>query len=538
MGEEVKVDLFLRKATGLVKEIGPFGAFLLPWTSMAGSGITFYAIQVIYNYPAASVPLAFLIVGIPTVICSGCIALLMLSTPRSAAGYIWGTRFVDPFLGWFGGGWVYWLAQVFSCALVSYVLGTVYPVIFIIMGTAAHVEWLTSFGTAVMTNLPMQGTFVIVIIILLGLTQIIEVKHYMKILMAIWALNTIGLLASLALFVTHSPVSAPAAWNNLWGAGAYETINSLAAKYNLAGYVGSTSTGFWGDTMLTIAYIFWALTGFEATAYVAGEVRNPRASFLYWYMGGMVLTVVWYAGVAAAAYNAYGDFILKYNYVYNLYTAGKLAAGEAAKVTSYMMTPSMPLFAASLGATPVFQILGSLWFWPVTCVLTTYLLATRSAFGMAFDRMFPAAFGAVSDRTHTPIKGSLLTIVASVFWAILMFTSFGYLVSAANTSFWFAFFYLIFSVAAIVLPYKRKDIWEKGIHRRIFGIPDTTFLGALSAIGMLWLLALSTIGISLIAWNVSLLWMAVGILVFVYYVHKMSKRGISIVQVYGEVPPP
>jgi amino acid transporter len=152
--------------------------------------------------------------------------------------------------------------------------------------------------------------------------------------------------------------------------------------------------------------------------------------------------------------------------------------------------------------------------------------------------MFPEVFAHINDRTHTPIKGSLLTIVASVFWAILMFTTFGFLVSAANTSFWFAFFYLIFAVAAIVLPYKRKDIWEKGIKKRFFGIPDSTFLGALAAFGMLWILALSTIGISLLAWNVSLLWMLLGILVFVYYANKMSKRGISIVQVYGEVPPP
>ena len=538
MSEEVKVDLFLRKATGLVKEIGPFGAFLLPWTSMAGSGITLYAIQVIYNYPAASVPLAFLVVGIPTTICAGAIALLMLATPRSAAGYIWGTRFVDPFLGWFGTGWIYWLAQIFSCALVSYVLGTVYPVIFIIMGTAAHLGWLTSFGTTLMTNIPMQDAAIILLVIILGLTTIIEVKHYMKILIAIWTINTIGLVVSLGLFVTNNPTTIPAAWNNIWGPGAYQTITSLASKYDLANYVSGTSTGLWGDTLSTIAYIFWALTGFEATAYVAGEVRNPRQSFLYWYMAGMIVTVVWYAAVAAAAYNAYGSFILQYNYVYNLYTAGKLTAAETTAVSSYMMTPSMPLFEASLGSTPVLQILGALWFWPVTCVLTTYLLSTRSAFGMAFDRMFPAAFGAVNDRTHTPVKGAVLNIAAAVFWAIVMFTSFGFLVSAANTSFWYAFFYLIFSVSAIVLAYKRKDIWEKGVRRLVFGIPETTFLGALSAAGMLWLLALSAIGISLLAWDVSVLWMFVGILVFVYYLHMSDKRGINITQIYGEVPPP
>jgi hypothetical protein len=122
--------------------------------------------------------------------------------------------------------------------------------------------------------------------------------------------------------------------------------------------------------------------------------------------------------------------------------------------------------------------------------------------------------------------------------SMVSFTVLGLLVSAANTSFWFALFYLMFSVSAIMVPFKRKDLWAKGTARKIFGIPDTTLLGALSAIGMLWIMALSTLGISGTAWNVTILWMAAGILIFVYYVHKLEKRGINITQVYGEIPPP
>jgi len=100
------------------------------------------------------------------------------------------------------------------------------------------------------------------------------------------------------------------------------------------------------------------------------------------------------------------------------------------------------------------------------------------------------------------------------------------------------YFYLIYSAAAIALPCKRSDIWEKGIKRRIFGIPDRTIVGALSAAGMLWLLALSTIAISLVAWNVTTLWMLLGVLIFVYYVHKNWKPGSNIADIYREVPPP
>jgi amino acid transporter len=187
---------------------------------------------------------------------------------------------------------------------------------------------------------------------------------------------------------------------------------------------------------------------------------------------------------------------------------------------------------------PILQVLAAWWFWPITLVLGSYMVATRSMFGMAFDRMFPAVFGDVNDRTHTPIKATLFTMLVSIVMAVVSFTMFGYLVSAANTVFWTALFYLIYSAAAIMLPYKRPDIWKKGITKTVAGIPLVTILGALSAMGMLWLLALSTIGISLQAWNVSEIWMIIGIAIFVYYAYKNSKRGISVVDIFGEVPPP
>lgn len=536
--EEVKVELFLRKATGLVKEIGPGASFILPWAGMAGSGITFYSIFVIYSYPQGSVPLSFLIVGIPTILNAAIIAMLAVYTPRSAGGYIWSSRFVDPFLGWFSGGWIYWFTYILTISLLSYVMGVVVPTILTIMGAAAGITPLQDFGMALSTNATMQDAFIIVVIVVIGLVSMVELKHFMKIMIIVWALNVLGLIVSCALFAVNNPSTVPAAWDAVWGAGSFETITSLATRYDLSTYVSNTSTGFWGDTVSMVVYIFWAISGYETMGYVAGEVRNPRTSFLYLYMAGMVTTVLWYAGVAWLAYNAYGQFILQYNFVYNLYSAGTLTAAEAAQVARYMFTPSMPIFSASLTTVPYLQILAAWWFWPITLILGSYLVATRSMFGMSFDRMFPAVFGDVNDRTHTPIKATLFTMLVSIIMAIVSFTVFGFLVSAANSIFWSALFYLIYSAAAIMLPYKRPDIWKKGIIKTVGGIPLVTILGALSAMGMLWLLALSTIGISLIAWNVSEIWMIVGIAIFVYYVHKNSKRGISVVDIFGEVPPP
>ena len=536
--EKVEVELFLRKATGLVKEIGPASAFILPWAGMAGSGIMFYSVYTIYYYPGGSVPLTYLLVGIPCIFNAAIIAMLAVYTPRSAGGYVWSTRFVDPFLGWFAGGWIYYFSYVLTIALLGYVMGTLFPTIFTVIGTAAGITPLTNFGTALAASTTMQDELIIFLIVVIGLVSMLELKWFLKVMIGVWALNVVGLVVSMLLFAANNPSTVPGVWDAAWGAGSFETIVNLATKYNLAGYVSSTSAGFWPDTVSMIVFMFWAVSGYETMGYVAGEVRNPRSSFLYLYMAGMITTVLWFAGVTWLAYNAYGGFILQYNFVQNLYTAGKLTAAEAAQVAPYMFTVSMPLFSSSLTTSPILRILAAWWFWPFTLILGSYLVCSRSMFGMAFDRMFPAVFGDVNDRTHTPVKATLFTIVISAIMAYISFTVYGFLVSAANSVFWSALYYLIYSVAAIMLPYKRPDIWKKGITKTVGGLPLVTVLGALSAIGMLWLLELSTIAISLQAWNVSEVWMIIGVVVFIVYVYKNSKRGISIVDIMGETPPP
>ncbi|HYB84637.1 MAG TPA: amino acid permease [archaeon] len=535
--EEFKVELFLRKSTGLVKEIGPLGSFVLPWASMAGSGITLYSIEVIYNYPLGSVPTAFLIVGIPTIISVFTFAMLGVTTPRAAGAYVWGSRFVNPFVGWMGTGWIYWLAQIFSIGLVASVMGAVSGTIFTMWGITLNMPALTAFGSWLSGTVP-QVEFTAVIIVVLGLLAMVEIKHYMKITLVIWGLNLFGLIVSAILFATNNPSTVPAAWDHFWGAGSYALISGLATKYNLAGYVTKTTSGFWGDTFAIIAYLFWALTGYEVNAYVGGELRNPRASFTYFFTAGMIATVIWYSLVTWLAYNAYGNFILQYNYVYNLYTAGSLNATDAASVSSYMVLPSMPLFASSLGGSSIVELIGAWWFWPITSVIVTYLAGTRSMFGMSFDRMFPAAFGKVNDRTHTPVYAAIACMVGGLIVAVLTLTSYGFLASAANSSFWYAIAYLVVAITAAVLPFRRPDVWEKGSKSKVLGIPVMALIGVLGIIGMVWITYLTTIGISLFAWEISALWMVLGVFVFAFFYLQNERHGIKVKQIYGEIPPP
>ena len=165
---------------------------------------------------------------------------------------------------------------------------------------------------------------------------------------------------------------------------------------------------------------------------LGGELRNPRSSFMYFFTAGMIGTVIWYSLVTWLAYNAYGGFILQYNYVYNLYSAGTLNATDAAAVAPYMLLPSMPLFSASLAGSTIVLFFAAWWFYPITSVIVTYLAGTRCMFGMSFDRMFPAVFGKVSERMHTPVPATIACMIGGIIVALLTLTSYGFLAACSQ----------------------------------------------------------------------------------------------------------
>ncbi|HMK82709.1 MAG TPA: amino acid permease, partial [Candidatus Bathyarchaeia archaeon] len=192
----------------------------------------------------------------------------------------------------------------------------------------------------------------------------------------------------------------------------------------------------------------------------------------------------------------------------------------------------------SLAGSTILRIIASMWFWPLVGMFPIYVALNRAVFSMSFDRMFPEKLAQVSDRTHTPVYATLFNIVICCIWSVLAMSVYGFLVAGANTSFMLSFCYFIWCLAAIALPYKRPELWEKGFKKKILGFPEMTFLGAIAAGGMMWILALSTLGISETGWNVTSLWMFLGVLILVYYINKNTKRGIKVMDIYKEIPPP
>jgi amino acid transporter len=123
---------------------------------------------------------------------------------------------------------------------------------------------------------------------------------------------------------------------------------------------------------------------------------------------------------------------------------------------------------------------------------TLFLSSTRVIFAAAFDRVLPEWAANISAKRRVPYGSLILMIVPSLvvsaLWAFGGTGLQGIFLWATGV---IAITFLGTVVAAAILPWRRKDIFENSpISRfRIAGIPVITITGVVSAIFLLFMLA-------------------------------------------------
>jgi amino acid transporter len=107
------------------------------------------------------------------------------------------------------------------------------------------------------------------------------------------------------------------------------------------------------------------------------------------------------------------------------------------------------------------------------------MICTRNLFAWSVDRVAPDALTKVDRRFHSPWVATLVIVAcAEVLLALYVFTTIFQDVSNYIVLFSIAFW--IASFAAILLPYRRPEIFATApdyVQRRVGGVPVITLLG-------------------------------------------------------------
>jgi amino acid transporter len=537
-------NLFVRKATGLVRSWSVLDAFVYAFFSINLVTLGLYSFSQMYYFEGGMINaliISAVFIFFEVIVYAGLIAVM----PRSGGDYVWQSRILGGAVGFIlavtGWWFILWLwvplyGDMFRHIVLVPILG--------ILGARDVALWFA--GTQ-------NGAFVASLITLAVVSVFIALgmKTYSKIQKYSFYGGVLGLLIVIVLLLTGSNAAFKAGLDanasSMFGAqaGVYEATAALGVE---AGAITPLTGGTLLAVFLVLPYmVFFNLwPNWGATLY--GEVRGAtdfkrNISGMGWALG--VTTVLGIVLFLAISKTIGWDFYVQAGAAWWNYAWGYTDVAPA-----FPVWPYPALLASFLTTSKLVQfivvVLMSLW-WFGWCG-TVFLSSTRVIFAAAFDRLLPERVADVNERTGTPVNALLLMVVPSVLVAYL----FSYNIANFQTltlcsTLVIAVTYLGTTISAIVLPYTKPDLYKASpiAKYNVFGIPLITVAGVIFGGFLVFLLyqwlfdpnALYGIGLSNTSSVIYMLSMYVLAAVIYFGFRSARKRqGIDMDKVQSEIP--
>jgi APA family basic amino acid/polyamine antiporter len=534
--------LFLRKATGLVKGWSKFDAFL--YSFMSVNFVTlglFFAFSVLAFVPSGQILPALLISGVFVTFLVVTYAGLISVMPRAGGDYVWQSRVL-------GGG----IAFVLAVTGWWFILWYWAPVYANILNVEVFQPLAAVLGLDGLTDFLAKdiGLFTVAIFTV-GLAAVLVslgMEGYAKIQKYCFYLGLAGLAVIFLVMLFGSRSGFESAFNqeasNLFGTSgnAYRQTIELGQTNNAGPIVPDLGfTPFFGDSLLLIPFLcFWILwPNWGATLY--GEVRG--ASDFRRVMSGMMwglwvtIAIAFVFVLLSAKFFGWEFFnAANLNYWATVYGFGDAAI----PIWSYPPMLASFYFHNEAVQAIIVLVFGA---WFLGWAGTLFLSSTRVIFAAAFDRILPEKVADVSERRHVPYWALLLMLVPSIVvsWLYVYTADFATFILDATLVIAVTFFGT--SIAAMILPYRKKRLYENSpiARYKVAGVPLITVAGAITA---------AFLGFNLWHWftndlyavndSTSLWFMAsmYGLALVIYIVAWFVRRsqGINLSAIHREIP--
>ncbi|HNN13790.1 MAG TPA: APC family permease, partial [Anaerolineales bacterium] len=419
-------------------------------------------------------------------------------------------------------------------------------------GMSGQAVWFAGTGTPLFVSSILALVFVSVVIML-------GMKTYARIQKFSFYAGVVGLAIVIILLLTGTPEAFKAGFEAnsaaYFGTQTSGLVDATAEAGIAAGAATPLTGGSLGLVMVTLPWlVFFNLwPNWGATLY--GEVRGAtdyKRNFagMAWALGAVtVLGIVFFLAVSKTIG---WDFYQQANGAWwNYYW------GYTTEVPPLPVWPNPAMLAAFLTNNRLVQIviLVLMSFWWFGWAGTLFLSSTRVVFAAAFDRYLPEKVAEL-NKNGTPVNAMLLMVVPAVVVSYMYAYNVGGFISvtlAATQA--IAIMYFGTSIAAIVLPYKKKDLYEASpiAKMKVAGIPLITVAGLIFGGFLLFLLvewffdpwlntggeAPGLYGISLMNTNsVVFLLATYGLAAALYYGFKSKRKseGIDMDKVQAEIP--
>lgn len=470
--------LFVRNATGLVREVGLRQAFVIN-LSVLNPAVGLVTIAVaLAIFPGTDMTWPFIIAAVLVLFLALSYAQLVSSMPRSGGDFVFVSRVLHPVLGAMLGG-----GLLVSFMLTGGINTTIFsqqylPFGFQALGKAFNSTGLTNFGTTLTGK--DQAFFVsILLIIILFIVSVYNTRLIHRVMFWCIALASVGYLVVILEFAFHGRGAFIAAFNHFSNnPHAYSKIISTAQKLGSPSHVETTAV------IAAIPFAALAYWGFTWSVYPSGEVKQPmrttKISTLLALGAGVVMYLV-------------GWLLLKHTTgLPFLQSANFLQATNATAYGHLTTAPTTITFYALLvSGDPITKILMAVAFPAATiAIIAAYILVlSRIIFALSFDRLLPTFMADVTPKRRVPRNAYILSAVGFIVFVWLsIFSSFDSVFR--DLTLMGAFGFLLVSLAATLLPWMKKDLYEsspRAFKGSWLGLPPIAVIGGISTLVNGWM---------------------------------------------------
>jgi len=548
MSKEKSADkgIYVRKATGLVREINLFDAFVAA-SSTSGAvmiPVAWTTAWAMYGLPGADLVTGALVAMVISLVLVTCYGLLSATMPRSGGDYIFNSRILHPFIG-FAASFNYNWIEVFWSGLVVYWIGTMaFPSSFGTLGFLLKNQTLVDIASMASTR--MGATVIgIVALAIMGVILLVGTKILFRLQDALFIFGTIGMLAAVLVILTSSAGGFVSRFNDVMApfTSSGDSFNHIIQLATDNGFAAPTSF-LPGATMFGVIVALGAFGWGFYMAWIGGEFKGAdsvkRQLTVSW--GATLFNGLFFALIISQLYR-----VVSYQFM----SSAQYLWDYVPSAYPLPVPPYATLYFTLLGPNPIINALigFSIIVWPFIMTTTVLMYMTRSMFAWSFDRIMPKGLAYVSPRFHTPVVSTLVSVVGMAIAMILIAwlpSSFYWEAMAVTTMLpWISIFPLT-GLAAAILPWrgKTKTLYDASPAKKykIGGLPIMALTGVLlfviSVVVVYFYLINPSLGITDV-W-VLLRWIGVA-LVFDVVIYSVSRyyrqrQGIDLGLSFREIP--
>jgi amino acid transporter len=575
--------LFVRKATGLVREIGAITAIIIVMANTIGLGWQKRVFQYTGRAPLpenqylAGIPpmtMAFIIGGAAILLSVLAVSVLSSAMPRSGGGYVVISRILGPVWG-FLGAWLEFLSIAWSFGIIAV---AVFEGLYFIMGPVAFGPFplgANAFGSSVTDVILFSAGLILVLVF--TVIGIFGIKLTGLLLQAMFWVPAVLTFYVFGLLSQANPTTVTQGMTNILGHSPTEYVNAALAQG--LDRAGTSAGGYWGAVFTAMVGAYFAYIGYAASTFVAGEIKQANKSLPRTLVIASVLIIALYVTISIVAANAIkglGTVTVNGN-TYSLLSAWSyLSYGGG--VLGNTATPPNSLPGVKLWTTTVAGITGSGInlgsanfilvifgiFWIANDIPPFILTASRILFAMSFDRVLPTPLSNINDRFHSPINAVIVTGIVGILgcfsesgvldpggsWNkggnVLLGQILGSSGGVAITDFYDSLFFTLFTLSLVILPLRasRRQIFETAPYKPggKWGMVTLGILGLAANLTVDYIFAFAKYGdfelsqASPDTYAIIFFFAIAVVGVVVYYAHRL-RRGINYSTIFAQIPP-